>query len=339
MLLLTASMAMAQFGSLGDLIDNGTNNGTTTGDTNGNGKGKGGGFTGFGNRSSIIEKSIADGFFLIKQDFQLEDTTNGNRYNWEGGKEFGGSTSFMVKLADGYITTNSIVAPWDYDPNYPQFTGQKYKPVMLRTSTMKVNGEWKVQSEPMQLCQVRELKNGLKYVKVEVKETEDDDEEEENEETEENVEGKVSEGFTLATGEGKKEVWVIWLMATESEGETAAVEHCSYRLSQTEVTIEKGKFLYDMEAPGAAMKVMGGIVVEPIYTGIGHVDLALVGVIGQHEDKYQMALLNTAADDDDSTLSADDDSDKKSDRDRKSRKDRKDKKDKKDKKSSKKNKK
>lgn len=277
MLLLTASMAMAQFGKLEDLATGNGNNGSTTDETNGNGNGIS---VGIGNisRSSIIEKAIIDGFFMVKQDFQLEDTTNGNRYNWEGGKEFGGSTSFMVKLSNGFVTTDDILAPWDYDENYSQFKGQKYKPIAMRTSFMTVNQkEWEVQSSPLQIDTWDELANGLKYVKFE---------------------GEGGNGFIQATGLGKKDVWVIWLMASEAEGESVSTEHCSFRLSQMELTLDKKKHLYEIEAPKAAMKVMGGIVVEPIYEGIGHIDLALVGVIGQYEDKYQMALLDTEIGDD-----------------------------------------
>lgn len=278
MLLLTASMAMAQFGKLENLADgNGNNNGTTTDETGGNGNGVSVGI-GTINRNSIMEKAIVDGFFLVKQDFQLEDTTNGNRYNWEGGKEFGGSTSFMVKLSDGYVTSDDILAPWDYDENYSQYKGQKYRPVPIRTSFMTINQkEWKVQSSPLQFDAEDELANGLKYMKVE---------------------GEGGDGFIQATGLGKKEVWVVWLMTAEAEGESASIRG-SFRLSQMELTLEKKKRLYEMEAPNTNMKVMGGIVVEPVYRGIGHIDLALVGVIGQYEDKYQMALLNTEMGDED----------------------------------------
>ena len=328
-MLLTASMAMAQFGNLDDLVNgNGNNNGTTSGESNGNGKGNGGGFSFGSSRSTLIEKAIVDGFFLIKQDFQLEDTTNGNRYNWEGGKEFGSSTSFMVKLTDGYITTNDILAPWDYDENYSQFKGQKYKPVLMRTSTMTVGKEWKLQSDPIQFNEGGKLANDLRYVKVKVAESEKDAEDEDDEDDEEEEEGQaekvqVAEGFMRATGYGKKEVWVVWLMASETEGETTSIEHCSFRLSQKEMTFEKSKNLYEVENPGAALKVIGGIVIEPIYRGIGHIDLALVGVIGQYEDKYQMALFTTETEinSDGSTLT--EDSDKTSDKDRKSKKDKK----------------
>ena len=298
-LLLSTSLAMAQFGKLENLAEGNDNKTTNVSDNNNNNNNNNeatptpGTSSGLLGRAPMIERAIVDGLVLIKQDFQLEDTIEGNRYNWQGGKEFGGSISFMVRTADGIITTDEIVAPWNYDDNYPQFKGRQYKPVYLRTSLMTVNQKgWKVQEDVMEFEKKGQLANGLKIVTTD--ESDDD-------------------GFIHSKGYGKKEAWVIWLMVPD--GNLSSIDNCAFRSNQLTMNIEKGKKLYDIEAPKGAMSPIGGIVVEPVFDGIGHIDVALIGVVSKTDDKYQMAI--SLIDDDDSdddepgnsSLTEDDDDD------------------------------
>ena len=286
MLLLSTSMAMAQFGDIDDILSRaqeGKGSQNDSAASPNDPKTPGGGTYGRVGRNQLIEKSIIDGLFLIKQDFQLEDTTTGNRYNWGDAKEFGGAASFMVRYGEGFITTEQIYAPWNYDENYPQYKGQKYKPVPFRTSFKKVGqSDWEVQSAPLQFTLEGELANGLCLVK------------------DKNV---STTGFVRAKGIGKKEVWVMWLMASEDEDGDASMGNGSFRTSQMTITLESGKKLYEMAAPSGSMKPIGGIVVEPVFKGVGQIELALVGVIANYNDKFQMALLgsDSSIDGDEST--------------------------------------
>ena len=218
----------------------------------------------------FIEKAVAQGLVCIKQDFRLEDTIIGQDYNYGSDSDrFGGQTSFMVKLGNGFVIPDEILHPWDYDPNYPEFKNKQYVPFFNRTSLLKVSqNNWKELEIPFWPTEEGELANGLKYVKDEA---------------------VVSNGFHRFSGYGKKEAWVVWLFLAENKASTET--HCEFVTKPIELTLEKGKKLYKMEAPESKLPLLGGIVVEPVFNGVGRVDFALIGVIGKSDGEYNMAVI------------------------------------------------
>lgn len=220
----------------------------------------------------FIEKAVEQGLVGIRQDFQLEDTITEKTYNYGGDpNRFGGQTSFLVKLDNGFVIPDEILHPWDYDPNYPEFKNKQYVPFFNRTSLLKVSqSNWKELEIPFWPTEEGELANGLKYVK---------DEE------------SISNGFHRFSGFGKKEVWIVWLLLSEDKSSTEI--HCEFVTKQIELNLEKGKKLYKMETPESKLNLLGGIVVEPIFNGVGRVDFALVGVIGKTDGEYNMAVIET----------------------------------------------
>lgn len=262
LLLLSTSALMAQFGDLQELRkkeEAGKNDGNNTVKEE---KAK-------VLEVQFIEKAIAQGLVGIRQDFQLEDTLIEKSYNFGGDPDrFGGQISFLVKLDNGFVIPDEILHPWDYDPNYPKFKNKQYVPFFNRTSLLKVSqNNWKELEFPFLPTEEGELANGLKYVK---------DEE------------SVSNGFHRFSGYGKKEAWIVWLLLSEK---SSTETHCEFVTRPIELTLEKGKKLYEMEAPESKLQLLGGIVVEPVFNGVGRVDFALIGVIGKTDGKYNMAVI------------------------------------------------
>lgn len=218
----------------------------------------------------FIEKAVAQGLVVIRQDYQLEDTITEKRYNYgDDQKKFGGQTAFMAVLDNGFVIPDEILHPWDYDQNYPSYKNKQYVPVFNRTSLLKVaQNSWKALEVPFWPNEVGELANGLKYAKDTV---------------------TSSNGFHRFSGFGQKEVWIVWLLFSEDESSTEA--HCEYVTEQMELTLEKGKKNYKMEAPDSQLTVLGGVVVEPVINGIGRIDFTLVGVVGKSDGEFQMALI------------------------------------------------
>ena len=259
-LCMSTTLAMAQFGDLDDILNKAgkPQNESTPSDNHID--------------KTNVEKAFAQGLVAIRQDFQLEDTVTGKLYNFGDSKDrFGGQISFMVKLGDGIVIPDAIIRPWDDDPNYPGYKNKQYVPYINRTSLLKVSqSNWKELEIPLWPNIEGELANGLKYVI---------DEESKNAITE----ATTSSGFRRSSGYGKKEVWVVWLSLSEMQ--------CEFVTKQMELTLEADKKLYKMEAPVSKLSLLGGIVVEPIYTGIGRVDFALVGIIGKTDGEYNMAVI------------------------------------------------
>lgn len=219
---------------------------------------------------SVLDRALQEGFVCIKQDFQLEDTLTRTLYNYgDNTDEFGAQISFMVKLDHGFIIPDEIMHPWDYDLNYPRYKNMQYVPVINRTSLLTISqNDWEKLDIPFWPTEKGELANGLKYA----------------------IDEKTaSDGFHRFSGYGKKTVWIVWLLTTEQENSKEI--QCQYVTEPMELTIEKGKKLYKMDEPKSKLTVLSGIVVEPIYHGIGHVDFALVGVIGKTDGIYNMAVI------------------------------------------------
>lgn len=259
-LCMSTMLAMAQFGDLDDILNKAgkPQNESAPSDNH------------FGKTN--VEKAFAQGLVAIRQDFQLEDTVTGKLYNFGDNKDrFGGQISFMVKLGNGIVIPDEIMRPWDFDPNYPEYKNKQYVPYINRTSLLKVSqSNWKELGIPFWPNIEAELANGLKYVI---------DEESKDAITE----ATTSSGFRRSSGYGKKEVWVVWLSLSEMQ--------CEFVTKQMELTLEAGKKIYKMEVPSSRLSLLGGIVVEPIYTGIGRVDFALVGIIGKTNGEYKMAVI------------------------------------------------
>lgn len=260
MLLLTTSMAMAQFGDLDEIIRK-----AESGNSGGYNDEKpdapcfpGAGSGVLSANPQIIEEAVKNGFFLIRQDYQLEDKNEpGSRYNRGDAPSFGYGISFLVRLSDGFVTLSRIVTPWLEDEHFPKYENS-YNPVFSKTSTLKVGQkEWKTENKVFQPKAESDLGNGLQLVK--------------------DAEW-TGGGFAHATGYGKKEVLVVWLVA---DGNLADAKSVRLSIDRMELNIAKGLNSLDVEVPANPniKNAVGGIVLEPLYKGIGRIELALVGVI------------------------------------------------------------
>lgn len=257
MLLLSTSMAMAQFGDLDEIIRKAESGNSGNGSTN----------TPSGtdkpNRNSpsmilsLIDDAIKDGFYLVKQEYRLEDVNvPGSRYNREGQDCFNSTVSFMLKLKNGIVTSEKVMAPWESDEEFDAYKGGQYVPHISRTSYLRVGQkEWKVSDKMFDPENMKSESinkgQGMAYVK--------------NEES--------GEGFMIARGAGKKEGFIIWLSFSENKDEVNA----RYSVSSVEINLEKGKKC-TVSAKSRPNDANFGIVVEPLYS-IGRIELTLVGVI------------------------------------------------------------
>lgn len=258
MLLLSTSMAMAQFGDLDDIIrkaesgnsGNGVN-GSTESPSNPQKPNKG------NINMSFIDEALKDGFFLIKQEYRLEDiNVPGSRYDREGHSNFGETVSFVLKLKNGLVTTNQVVAPWESDENFEDYKGGQYVPHISRSSYLYVGKkDWKVADkmlnpESMKSENIKKSQ-GLAYL----------------------TEEAPAEGFSIARGYGKKDVFIVWLSYRGEKDDASA----QYTIRQMELDISKGKTC-EVPMQSAPNDAICGIVVEPIYS-VGHIELAILGVI------------------------------------------------------------
>ena len=277
-LLLTTSVAMAQFGRIEDLGKK-TESGEMTGNEDQgsseytDSKGRESGYYDFGGKQSkvqLLDQTLNNAFMLISQEYQVEDSDiPGSLYNWGHDDWFGKNTSFIVRLTDGFITTKNIVKPEEDDENFQSLKGTCI-PHMSKTSVLHVgDSDWQVEHTFYPEDKTT-LANGLHYV----------------------TDSQWGEGgLHRATGTGKRNVYVVWMEV--GEGDPAAAKSVRFKSTQTEIEIVKDSTLYDLKAPNGNGQVMGGIVVEAITDGMGQLNFALWGVAVKNGDKYQLALIDS----------------------------------------------
>lgn len=274
MLLLSTSVAMAQFGKLEDLgKKQETGEAGSHGDQSNSDSNSSGSFI-FGDgqnvRAQILDQTLKNAFMLVSQEYQVEDVSiPGSRYNWGDNQWFGKNTSFLVRLTEGFITTKNIVLPTEDDENFKSLQGE-FNPIMNKTSVLRIGDTgWQVENT-FQPKSEKELDNGLHYV----------------------TDSQWGEGgLHRATGVGKKNVYVVWLEVGEDD--PASAKSIRFKPTQTELEIVKDSTVYDLNAPNSNGQIMGGIVVEAITDGMGQLSFALWGVAVKNGDKYQMALLDS----------------------------------------------
>lgn len=275
MLLLSTSLAMAQFGDLEEIIKKAESEKSgeqmpdkpNTPDKPNNYSPS--------MSLSLFDNAIKDGFYLIKQEYRLEDVNvPGSRYNREGLDYFGVKMSFVLKMKNGNLTTLDILKPWDYDENFNDYRGGQYVPHLSRTSFAKVGGQgWKVEDN------FYEPKNELDEEKDIVYE-------------------KVSEsqaGFSASKAIGQKEVYVVWIACEGGTSGLLEAKSLRFVTKKLEMDFQKKQKKYDIPADSKPADAVCAIVVEPIYS-VGQIELAVVGVVNafdeiEMDEGYQCILL------------------------------------------------
>lgn len=263
MLLLSTTVALAQFGKLEDLGKKQGNEGNKDKQIEKSDENSIKNNTKMESiiKLQILEEAVKDGFFLVRQDYQLEEKkVPGSRYGWDGNSSFGYDISFLVRLKEGFITTSNIIYPWRKDENFSQYENT-HNPVYYMTSTLKIGEKWKFESAYFNPKEKRELDNELLIVK--------DDE-------------WPGGGFAYAAGYGKKKVYVVWLIPDGTLKETQSVR---YFIEPKDLKITRNQYFMDLVVPfdPNIQQAVGGIVLEPVYNGIGQIELALIGVINNNE--------------------------------------------------------
>lgn len=255
-----STVAMAQFGNLRDVVKNEDKGNNSPQPSEGSNSSE--------NMMSeplvmigMVEKAIADGFFLIRQDYQIEEKKSpGTRYNWGEESSFGYGVSFMVMLNKGFVTTPGVLYPWDYDDErFPEYE-KNYDPVLSKTMTLKVGQkEWKNEGE-LKFEEKDELRNNLLYV--------------------ENNDWQ-GDGFVPSTGHGKKDVLLVWLMQGPEDSLVAGYNSVEYRVEPLKVRVKKNNKGCELLSKNICVPTgaLGGIVIEPICEQVGEIELALLGVV------------------------------------------------------------
>src|SRR5574344_873891 len=87
----------------------------------------------FPNNQPILEEAIQNGLVLIKQTYQLYDSTANKYYGRAGNDYYGFNYSMGFKMKNGIYFFDEAAHPWNYDDYFTKYKDQ-YTPVIYETS-------------------------------------------------------------------------------------------------------------------------------------------------------------------------------------------------------------
>ena len=210
------------------------------------------------NDSSVIIKSVGDGLFVVKQSYQICDRETGDLFGFRGNKEFGTTYSVGVKVADGFLLTDSALRPWVGDANFAKYA-EKYDPIFYQSRFRTLKPDAKYDSLAYDLTKQDQLVDTAVYRFA--------------------SEAFEKKGFILDTAAGKKEGWIVLVTAgKDADLETAELK---YDICRYDIEIKDGSSSFTLKNPNPDQVVLGGIYVVPAYTAIGVMEFRLCGVVAQ----------------------------------------------------------
>ncbi|MDR2232001.1 MAG: hypothetical protein LBE56_02620 [Tannerella sp.] len=234
----------------------------------------------FGNMLSsnqqLIEDAVKDGFFIIRQRYQLQDTTarTPTYFGWQNRDWFGESYSLGVKVKTGYYLFDKAIIPWLYDTNFEQYkTNSKYVPV-LSDGDFRTFENIDYQSLPRGNALIKEGSSNRIFLLPDTSSFQ-------------------QKGFSVDTGKGEKKGWLVWV-TTDKPLEEQPDQKPSCLIYRLELNFEQGKNSYDVKDPATDKNIVGGFYFLPEITDIGQITFSLSGVLLRENGSWQVAVLSNS---------------------------------------------
>lgn len=208
------------------------------------------------NNQQLIEAAVVDGFFLIRQEYQLEDSLSHKRYTLDRRPDFGSAESIAVLTESGYITHSHLIRPWERDANYEKYKSGTYRPVLSRTLVRTARDTTWREVNLLNPATVLPLMDP-DWVSV--------------------TDTLSRNGFSCVETDGEVDGWLVFLSVEQGSGDLKLV---SYRQKMTLVNC-----LSHIE-PKTANKILGAIYLVPSVDKVGVISFALYGFVIPCEDSW-----------------------------------------------------
>lgn len=219
----------------------------------------------------LVEDAVKDGIILVRQFYQLKDTTVHpvQYYGRNNQPDFGMSLNLGILFGNGYLSGAKTFRPWMQDSNYVEFENSKYVPVLSKTEFRTFGN-----------CRFDSLRISNEIIPLQ--------------------EGRIfmpkdslfsNKGFTANKNIGKQECWLVWITSAEearNESDSLQLALTTYRM---DITIEIGHNIYDIPSPPFKKNIIGGFLVSPVVTAIGNISFQLVALLEKKQDEWQAILI------------------------------------------------
>lgn len=215
--------------------------------------------------SNLIEDAVKKGFCVIRQNYRLLDPETGNLYGRGNKNEFGVTYSIGVKYPEGFYITDKAVRPWEYDENYNQYRGDKYKPIISSTQVVLINDTLDYQSIEFPDRLQTLIPETVYCLKEDI---------------------LKDQGFSFFPLQEKNAGWVIWITTQENRDLSKKVD-VTYHIYHKNVEMLDGNAApVSMDVSQIQGRILGGIYVIPEQTSIGQITFHLCGIMVEKENKW-----------------------------------------------------
>ena len=235
-----------------------------------------------GNMSSsnqqLIEEAVKDGLFVVRQRYQLQDTTAQTPalFGWQNRNWFGESYSLGIKVKTGYYLSDKAIRPWIYDPKYEQYTANNKLTPVLSAREYRTVEDTVYKALPNNDISVKEISSSYIF----------------------QVQDSVSfeqKGFPVDTCDGTKKGWLVWLV-TDKPLEEQTDQLPTYLIYRLEMNFEQGKDRYEIREPSSEKHILGGFYFVPAFNEIGQITFCLAGILNHENSKWYVVCLSDSID-------------------------------------------
>ena len=206
----------------------------------------------------MIENTVVDGFFMVRQEYQLEDTLTGKKYSLDNRPYFGCAESLMILTETGYYTRQQVLQPWAADANYKKYNESgTYRPVLSRTMIRTVRDSvWRI-TTLLAPISTTPLKDSTWVMAQDT---------------------LSRNGFSQIGSEGEQEGWLVWLTSTKEDD-------CDFIIYRQKFNVE-GQM--SVSPPATGNKFYGSVFLIPDYDKIGTIRFRIAGIVLPCKESWEL---------------------------------------------------
>jgi len=216
----------------------------------------------------FVEQAIKNGIFVIRQTYQLEDTTTQQRFGRYGNEEFGAYSSLAIRTSDGFIVDSQLLSPWETDSNFSRYR-TSHRPIIARAYSMELGDSI---MSPITFSTDSLNFGHLRLAKL-------------------CPQDSSFVGFDNKRYKSPTEGWVVWLSNDSTINESIGHKKPVFTIFKRTVGFHPDTLTYKIDTPNISKQLWGGIFVVPEQTEIGQITFFLGGVIVRDIESNEWILV------------------------------------------------
>ena len=205
----------------------------------------------------MVEESIAPAFSIIRQEFQLQDEASGQNYNLDSLAYFGYSEAICIRTVDGFITSRSVLSPWENDENIKDYP--EYKPTRSMLSEYdKKTDMWKAVGSPS----YKDYSEITSSEKIHVRDS-----------------LLAGNGLEIDTEEGEKDAWLVWVYREGSK--------LSFRSFRQRYNLSNAAGSVSVLQPEDDPNLLFGVMLTTDYSEVGVIRFKLAAIVERFAEGWE----------------------------------------------------